>query len=89
MNYSYTIWIVLVPLVVFLVTGLFGGRFKPLVSGIIGTTGLFVSFLLSVFTAWKYFFSEGTVQGALSDSYRRQILPGLISPTNCILIWVC
>jgi NADH-quinone oxidoreductase subunit L len=63
MNYSYTIWIVLVPLVIFLVTGLFGGRFKPLVSGIIGTTGLFVSFVLSVFTAWKYFFSVGTVQG--------------------------
>ncbi len=60
MNYSYTIWIVLVPLVVFLVTGLFGGRFKPLVSGIIGTAGLFVSFLLSVITAWKYFFSVGT-----------------------------
>lgn len=64
MNYSYTIWIVLVPLVVFLVTGLFGGRFKPLVSGIIGTAGLFVSFILSVFTAWKYFCSVGTVQGS-------------------------
>jgi NADH-quinone oxidoreductase subunit L len=46
MNYSYTIWIVLVPLVIFLVTGLFGGRFKPLVTGIIGTTGLFCQFLL-------------------------------------------
>jgi len=64
MNYSYTIWIVLVPLVMFLVTGLFGGRFKPLVSGITGTAGLFVSFVLSVFTAWKYFFSDGTAQGA-------------------------
>jgi len=64
MNYSYTIWIVLVPLIIFLVTGLFGGRFKPLVTGIIGTTGLFVSFLLSVFTAWKYFFSVGTTQGS-------------------------
>jgi len=64
MNYTYTIWIVLVPLVVFLVTGLFGSRLKPLVSGIIGTTGLFVSFLLSVFTAWKYFFSGGAAHGA-------------------------
>jgi len=64
MNYTYTIWIVLVPLVVFLVTGLFGSRLKPLVSGIIGTTGLFVSFFLSVFTAWKYFFSGGAVHGA-------------------------
>ncbi len=64
MNYSYTIWIVLVPLVVFLVTGLFGGRFKPLVSGIIGTAGLFISFGLSVFTAWKYFFNVGVEQGS-------------------------
>jgi NADH-quinone oxidoreductase subunit L len=46
MNYLYTIWIPLVPLLVFLFTGLLGSRFKPVVSGIIGTTGLFVSFLL-------------------------------------------
>jgi NADH-quinone oxidoreductase subunit L len=64
MNYSFTIWIVLVPLVVFLVTGLFGGKFKPMVSGIIGTAGLFVSFLLSVITAWKYFFIAGPAAGA-------------------------
>jgi NADH-quinone oxidoreductase subunit L len=64
MNYSYTIWIVLVPLVVFLVTGLFGGKFKPMVSGMIGTAGLFVSFLLSVITAWKYFFIAGPAAGA-------------------------
>jgi NADH-quinone oxidoreductase subunit L len=64
MNYAYTVWIVLVPLVIFLVTGLFGGKLKPIVSGIIGTAGLFVSFILSVFTAWKYFFSDETAQGA-------------------------
>ncbi len=57
MNYAFTIWILLVPVAVFLVTGLFGGKFKPLLSGIVGTTGLLVSFLLSVFTAWRYFFT--------------------------------
>jgi NADH-quinone oxidoreductase subunit L len=59
MNYFYTIWIILIPLLVFLFTGLFGNRFKPLVSGLIGTAGLGVSFLLSLITAWKYFFVAG------------------------------
>ena len=59
MNYSYTIWILLIPLLVFLFTGLFGNRFKPLVSGLIGTTGLLISFILSLFTAWNYFFVNG------------------------------
>ncbi|HLO57479.1 MAG TPA: NADH-quinone oxidoreductase subunit L [Bacteroidales bacterium] len=63
MNFSYTIWIPLIPLAMFLATGLAGSRFKPLVSGIAGTTGLFVSFLLSIITAWKYFFSAGLSEG--------------------------
>jgi len=57
MNYFYTIWILLIPLFVFLMTGLFGARFKPWISGVIGTVGLFISFLLSVYTAWRFFFS--------------------------------
>jgi NADH-quinone oxidoreductase subunit L len=64
MNYFYTIWIVLIPLLVFLMTGLFGGRLKPLISGIIGTAGLLSSFLLSLYTAWQYFFNIGAGQGA-------------------------
>jgi NADH-quinone oxidoreductase subunit L len=56
MNYLYTIWIPLLPFFVFLLTGLFGGRFKPVISGLIGTTGLLISFILSLLTAWKYFF---------------------------------
>jgi len=59
MNYFYSIWILLVPFVVFIFTGLFGNRFKPFVSGLIGTTGLGVSFLLSLITAWKYFLVAG------------------------------
>jgi NADH-quinone oxidoreductase subunit L len=65
MNYSFTIWILLIPLLVFLFTGLAGSRFKPLVSGLIGTTGLMISFLLSLFTAWKFFF----VKGMAGESY--------------------
>ena len=45
-------------------TGLFGGRFKPLVSGIIGTAGL-ICFLSSVvFYSLEIFFVAGTEQGA-------------------------
>jgi NADH-quinone oxidoreductase subunit L len=57
LNFGYTIWIVLIPLFVFLIIGFFGNRFKPIVSGIFGTTGLGVSFLLSVYTAYRYFFT--------------------------------
>jgi NADH-quinone oxidoreductase subunit L len=63
MNYTYTILIPLVPMLVFFITGLFGGKFKPLVSGIAGTLGLALSFVLSVFTAWKYFFITGAPNG--------------------------
>ncbi|MCX6287787.1 MAG: NADH-quinone oxidoreductase subunit L [Bacteroidetes bacterium] len=63
-DFSYTIWILLIPLLVFVVTGLTGHRFKPIVTGIIGTTGLGVVFLLSVYTAYKYFFVLDKVEGA-------------------------
>jgi NADH-quinone oxidoreductase subunit L len=56
MNYSYTLLIPLIPLVVFLITGLFGMKWKPVVSGVIGTAGLGLSFLLSIVTALSYFF---------------------------------
>jgi NADH-quinone oxidoreductase subunit L len=65
MNYLYTIWIPLIPLLVFIFTGLFGGRIKPLISGLIGTTGLLISFILSLLTAWNFFF----VNGISGESY--------------------
>ncbi|MEI6434030.1 MAG: NADH-quinone oxidoreductase subunit L [Bacteroidota bacterium] len=58
-NFSYTAWILLIPLFMFVVVGLFGNRFKPLVSGIAGTAGLFVIWILSLITAYKYFFVLG------------------------------
>jgi NADH-quinone oxidoreductase subunit L len=58
-NFSYTAWILLIPLFMFLVVGLFGNRFKPIVSGIAGTTGLFVIWVLSLVTAYQYFFVLG------------------------------
>lgn len=59
MNFSYTAWILLIPLFMFLVIGLFGNRFKPIVSAIAGTTGLFVIWSLSLLAAYQYFFVLG------------------------------
>ena len=70
-DFSFTVWILLIPLVVFVLVGLFGNRFKPIVSGVIGTSGLFVIWVLSLFTAYKYFFvlekaADGSFQKLLA-----------------------
>jgi NADH-quinone oxidoreductase subunit L len=74
-DFSYTVWILLIPLIMFVVVGLFGNRFKPLVSGIAGTAGLFVMWILSLITAYKYFFvlekaADGTFQKFLAFNMR-------------------
>lgn len=55
MDYSYTIWIPLIMLISFLVTGLLGGKMKSSVSGIIGTASIFTAMILSYKTAYSYF----------------------------------
>ena len=55
MDFSYTILILLLPVVIFLFTGLFGSKMNPRVSGLLGTTGLLVITLLSYLTAYSYF----------------------------------
>jgi NADH-quinone oxidoreductase subunit L len=74
-DFSYTVWILLIPLVMFVVVGLFGNRFKPIVSGIAGTAGLFVIWILSLVTAYKYFFvlekaADGSFQKFLAFNMR-------------------
>ena len=63
MNLSYILLIPLVPLVVFLVLGIFNQKIKPAVSGYIGVFGLAISTLLSYYTAIQYFFVSGKVDG--------------------------
>ena len=63
-NYSYTVWIPLIPFIVFLVLGLTGHKLKAKLSGLIGTGGLGLVTLLSYFTAYKYFFAGGHIEGA-------------------------
>jgi len=57
-DYTYTLLIPLIPLALFLFTGLTGHKFKPVVSGLIGTTGLFVVTVLSYMTAIRYFWTD-------------------------------
>ncbi len=74
-DFSYTTWILLIPLILFVVIGLFGNRFKPIVSGIAGTTGLFVIWVLALITAYQYFFvlepaADGSFQKFMAVNIR-------------------
>ena len=67
MDFTYTIWIALLPLFMFLFIGLTGHKFKPAISGILGTTGLGISATLSYYTAYQYFF----VHGKVGETYQK------------------
>jgi len=61
-DFSYTLLIVLIPLAMFLLLGLQGHKMKSF-AGILGTIGLGTSWILSLFTAYEYFFVCGKVDG--------------------------
>ncbi len=60
---SYTLIIVALPAIMFLVLGLLGGKMKPAVAGILGTIALTVMAALSYTAAYQYFFEIGKVDG--------------------------
>lgn len=62
-NYSYLIWIPLLPLASFVLLGLFGRRHLPTASGWIGTGSLLAAALLSFKAAQQYFFTDGKANG--------------------------
>src|SRR6478735_11066772 len=62
-NYSYILWIPLLPLLVFLVLGIFGRKYFKTYSGIIGTVALLAATVLSLLAAKQYFFVDGKVNG--------------------------
>ena len=67
MNYSsYIALIPLLPLAGFVLLGLFGRKYFKTSSGIIGTGLLLVSTILSLYTAYNYFF----VDGKIGDTYQ-------------------
>jgi len=57
-DFGFTIFIPLIPLVMFLILGLSSGTMKKEISGILGTIGMLVTALLSYFTAFQYFFNR-------------------------------
>ncbi|HPT20479.1 MAG TPA: NADH-quinone oxidoreductase subunit L [Bacteroidales bacterium] len=63
-NFGYTIWIPLLPFLMFLLLGLAGNKLKPKLSGLLGTCGLAIITLLSYITAYKYFFTSEKIDGA-------------------------
>jgi NADH-quinone oxidoreductase subunit L len=61
--HQYIFLIPLLPLVTFVLLGLFGRKYFNTSSGIIGTASLLLSTVLSLFTAYQYFFVDGKVNG--------------------------
>lgn len=68
--FEYTYLILTFPFFFFLLLGLFGKRFAKL-SGILGTTGIGISALLSVWLAYKYFFHFGFFDGVYHSYFHR------------------
>jgi NADH-quinone oxidoreductase subunit L len=62
-DFGYTVWILIVPFVAFIVLGLFGMKLKARISGLTGTTGLAIVTALSYATAIRYFWGAGLVGG--------------------------
>jgi NADH-quinone oxidoreductase subunit L len=63
-NFSYTIWILVLPFIMFLFLGLAGHKYFPKLSGIIGTCGLGIITVLSYITAYRYFFTTEKIDDA-------------------------
>ncbi|MGB5436049.1 MAG: NADH-quinone oxidoreductase subunit L [Maribacter sp.] len=73
MNFSYIILIPLIPLVVFLLLGIFNQKIKPAVSGYIGVLGLLTSTLLSFYTTYQYFFVYGKANGVYQTLVQKTV----------------
>ena len=61
-NFSYISLVLIIPIVVFAITGLFGKKFSAF-SGILGTVGMLVAACLSYFAAYQYFIVGGRADG--------------------------
>ncbi len=62
-DFGYTIWILIIPFVTFVVLGLFGMKLKAKLSGLVGTTALGIVTALSYITAFSYFSGNGMTDG--------------------------
>ena len=62
-NFGYTIWILIIPFLTFVVLGLAGMKLKARLSGLTGTIALGLVTALSYFTAISYFSGSGLKEG--------------------------
>ena len=62
-DYTYIALIPLIPLAVFIVLGIMGRKYLKSSTGVIATASLLVSTILSLYTAYNYFFIDGKVNG--------------------------
>jgi NADH-quinone oxidoreductase subunit L len=63
-NFTYTISILIIPFLMFVLLGLAGHKLKPKLSGLMGTAGLAVITAVSYITAYLYFFQSERIDGA-------------------------
>ena len=60
---EYSLFIIVIPFILFLLLGLVGTKFKPLVAGIIGTLGMTLCAIIAYTVAFQYFFQIGKTDG--------------------------
>lgn len=68
-TFNYSILILALPLVMFLILGLGGKYMKPIVAGTLGTLSLTTMAVLAYTTAYQYFFVSGKVEGVYKGIY--------------------
>ena len=66
-DFNYTLWIFLIPFLVFILLGLAGHRLKARISGLLGTAALGVVTVLSYITAYFYYFRTA----GINDVFRK------------------
>jgi NADH-quinone oxidoreductase subunit L len=63
MDYSFTLLILLFPLVTFFALGLLNNKLQPATAGMVGTLSLFAVTILSYYTAYQYFTTANSPNG--------------------------
>ncbi len=67
--FSYTLLILALPVIMFLILGLLGNKMKPVVAGVLGTLSLSAMAVLAYYTAYEYFFNTAKSAGGAFESY--------------------